>query len=124
MSYTKITDSVFWAAKTLFKGGASNKEVCDYLKLSSYTVNFIKKAETPEEYRNMVFAAHNPKPKKAESEIQTPAQIIEHRQSVTIQATHYMETELRAHTEILKCISAKLANMMENMEKIQEAWSK
>ena len=124
MAYTKVTDSVFWAAKTLFKGGASNKEIGEYLKLSPCTVKWIKKAETPEEYRNIIAAAHIPKSKKAEPEIQNPAQIIEHRQSVTVQATHYMETELRAHTEILKCISAKLAHMMEIMEKMQEAWSK
>lgn len=50
----------------------------------------------------------SPKPRKAEAPT-APSY------TVTVQASHYMETELRTHTEILKSISAKLAYIVEEL---------
>ena len=48
--------------------------------------------------------------------------VVEHHQTVTVQATHYMETELRTQTELLKTISNKLAYILETLDLIKEAW--
>ena len=52
----KITKSAFNCAKMLLKGGATNKEVAEFLQISDETVRRIKKAETYEEYLNISYA--------------------------------------------------------------------
>ena len=52
--------------------------------------------------------------KKAEEE-KKPQQVVEHRTSVTVQATHYMETKLDKCIELLTCISAKLAAIIDDL---------
>lgn len=42
-------------------------------------------------------------------------QVIEHRQSVTIQATHYMHELLKEQNDLLKGISAKLAFIVDEL---------
>lgn len=120
----KVTESLFKAAKTLIKGGATNKEVAEYLCISPWTVNEIKKSEDYTEYRNNVHARYAESKKKPAQIQENIPNIVEHRQSVTIQANHYVEMELKKHTEILTLISNKIADIMENVEKMTEAWGK
>ena len=121
----KVTENLFKAAKTLIKGGATNKEVAEYLCISAWTVNEIKKSEDYIEYKNNVCARYSGSKKEQKQQIQeNPVSIVEHKQSVTIQANHYVEMELKKQTEILTLLSNKLTYIMENVEKMMEVWSK
>ena len=101
------------------------------MECSQGTIGRIKAAETYQEYLNQMAAeqrAYKAKKKlaavAAAAEVakkigavpasdlpaaQEPTQIVEHRQSVTVQATHYMEQQLKQMNETLKLISNKLA---------------
>lgn len=50
-----------------------------------------------------------------------PKQVVEYKQSVTIQATHYMENELKKQTELLTIISKKLAAIIDDLYGVKEA---
>ena len=51
-NYNRITESKFKAVKTLLKGGASVREIMEYLQVSEPVVYGIKKVDTFEEYVN------------------------------------------------------------------------
>ena len=44
-----------------------------------------------------------------------PTQVIEHRQTVTVQATHYMMQEMKRTNELLELISRKMAFIVESL---------
>ena len=52
-NWNKVTESKFKAVKMLLKGGASVREVVEYLQVSESVVYGIKKVETYEEYVNV-----------------------------------------------------------------------
>ena len=134
MGKLRVTQGIFNAVKTLQKGGATNKECADYMHISSATVSMIRNSEDYTEYKNKMVelsASHREK-RKMESDAngkgiaqpknvdQIPTgegKIVEHRQTVTIQATHYMEQELRKTNELLTQISAKLAFFVDELTK-------
>ena len=127
----KITRGIFDAAKILIGNGATNGEVEKYLKISRDVVTMFRQSETYEDYQALMFersqrqkrvAAMKAKENKLEKAKETAAQVgavpavklvepqvVEHRQTVQITATHYMTEELREIKEILKSISGKLA---------------
>lgn len=106
-NYNKITQTKFDAVKMLQKGGASVKEISKYLDLSEGTVYYIRQAESLEEYQAIIESKRNPP--KPQSE---PPQV---RQTVTIQATHYMQEEMRKTNELLTLISNKLAYIVDEL---------
>ena len=122
---TPVTEKVFKAAKILLESGASNKEVAEYLDISATTVSRIRNAETYEEYKNILnawqraraaaFREKNAKNEEKANYASPQAQVVEHRQSVTIQATHYMMTEMQKTNELLTAISAKLAFIVDEL---------
>lgn len=120
----KVTQRVFDAAKILFEGGAKGAEVSKYLKISMPTAYMIKNAETYDEYKAVAYEKSAKKTAEAKNEQPTPekkkevqpaTQVVEHRQSVTIQATHFMETKLDKCIELLTCISAKLGAIIDDL---------
>ena len=120
----QITDTKFNAVKVMLKGGASVKEAAQYLQLGEATVYRIKAAETFAEYKQELaaLAAKATAAKKAKAgeptnkEEDKPHEVVkEIRQSVTIQATHYMEEQLRKTNELLQQISAKLAYIVNDL---------
>lgn len=139
MAYQKkVTQSKFNAVKTLLKGGATVREVMEYLELSDNTVYMIRSAETLAEYENMIaekvlrekqraakakqeaaakVAAEVGAMPAAKLEQQTPSapQVIEHRQTVTVQATWAMTQEMQKTNELLKLISNKLAFIVDEL---------
>ena len=139
MAFTKkVTKKIFEAVKILLESGTPVKEICKYLKLSDATVYVLKSCEKYEDYEQYVAekiaksnAARSIKMKKAkeaanteeapapqvEAKVEPPVQVVEHRQTVTIQATHYMMEEMKKQNETLALVSNKLAYMMEGMEK-------
>ena len=135
MVNTRVTKSLFDAAKLLLENGALNVEVAKYLKISKDVVGFIKKAETYEEYQTIMYeyslkqrtrvakrAIEAKKqeelkaepPKVVEPQAETK-QIVEYRQNVTVQATHYMQKELEKTNELLTIISNKLAFIVSDL---------
>lgn len=138
-NWNKLTARQFSAIKMLLKGGATQVEAADYMQVSSNTVYWVGKAETYEDYLHNVaerqlerkqVAAIKAKQEKAQKAKEVaekvgavPAsqlakqipQVVEHKQTVQITATHYMTEELREIKEVLKCISNKLAFIVNDL---------
>ena len=120
-NWNQLTESKFKAIKTLLKGGATQKEAAEYMKVSANTAFWVNKAETFEEYVQINASRHLEKrqvaaikAKKANKETTAP-QVVEYRQNVTIQATHYMMQKLDETNALLKQISNKLACIVEDL---------
>ena len=119
----KVDQKLFDAVKILRTNGATIAETAKYMKISDATVKMITAAETYEEYRNMITATVLKKKeqraaKKAENKPEEPQQIVqvvEHRQSVQIQATEYMMRELKQTNEYLRIISNKMAAIIDDL---------
>lgn len=120
-----MTNQQFITVKTLQEAGSSSQEIATYLKLGHKAVCVAYRSETYDEYKNECTAiAMRAKAKKKEEPVEAktkqpeePAQpkIVEHRQTITIQATHYMMEEMKDMKELLKVISAKLAFIVEDL---------
>lgn len=122
LNSTKITKGIFDAAKLLIENGANNTEISKYLKVSADVVAMIRKSETYEEYQHFMYEYSQKlknraiKSKETETKTDKPDEVIkEIRQTVTIQATHYMEEQLRKTNELLTGISAKLAAIIDDL---------
>jgi hypothetical protein len=128
-NWNKLTEGQFKAIKTLLRGGATQKEAAEYMQVSTNTAFWVAKAETFEEYQHMNAERHLEhkrvaaiKAKEAEKTAAqaTPAQpaapqVVEYRQNVTIQATHYMMQKLEETNSLLKLISNKLAFIVDEL---------
>lgn len=128
-----LTQNEFITIKTLQNSGASNQEIAIFMKLTPQKVGIATRSETYEEYKNNCYvvskraieAKKNKGAKKAvpdevkapepEKPADPPVQVVEHRQSVTIQATHYMQQTLNEQLQMLKLISAKLALIVDDL---------
>ena len=119
---SKVTESIFNAVKTLLKGGATVKECAGYMGLSAGTINVIKASETFEEYKSNMFfrsrACHGEKKQEQKPE-QKPehVQTVEHKQTVVVQASHFMLEEQKKTNELLTLISNKLAFIVDELTK-------
>jgi putative NIF3 family GTP cyclohydrolase 1 type 2 len=135
----KMTESKFKAIKILLAGGATYKETAESMGVSTVVVGYCKHSETFEEYRHKIYMTSGgyrkkmaaekkalaekleqkkQEQEKAELEIQaSEPNVVEHRQTVTIQATHYMMEEMKKTNELLKLISSKLAFIVDELTK-------
>ena len=119
---TKVDEKKFNCVKILLESNTPWKEIMDYMEISNTTLGRIRQASTFEEYKQIQIAAaisYKQKEKKEEPKEQPKevVQVVEHRQSVQIQATHYMQEQMREMNEYLKLISAKLAFIVEELTK-------
>lgn len=124
-NWNKLTAGQFKAIKTLLRGCATQKEAAEYMQVSSTTAFYVEKAESFEEYmqiqaerelKRKQVAATKAKGEPKEITPQTPAtQVIEHRQTVTVQATWAMMQEMQKTNELLKLISNKLAFIVDEL---------
>ena len=57
----------------------------------------------------------SPELQAPQSQSPQPTQVIEHRQTVTVQATHYMMQEMKKTNELLELISRKLAFIVDQL---------
>lgn len=141
---TKMTERIFRAVKIMTAGGGTVAEIANYFNISVTTVSRVRAAETFEEYRNMLAAMHasekKPAPPKMPEPVDaaaaeslpvnakvpaaenlpapakgTPNQVVEYRQTVTVQATHYMMQEMRKTNELLDLISRKLTFIVDQL---------
>lgn len=131
-----ITAEIFACVKILISNGATRSEAAKYMKIGLATVDRIISAETYEEYKNILAAMNakyhetyrekrlakkeepvqEEKPEPVKEEKQEPApQVVEHRQSVTVQTTYYVNQKLDKIEEVLKSISAKLACIIDDL---------
>ena len=138
MAYQKVTENKFKAIKILLNSGATYAEISESFGVSDYVTRFVKTSETFEEYKHKMYinssgyrkkVAAEQKKKEAEEKAaaekaeqegkkaysEPEVQVVEHRQSVQIQATHFMMEELREMKELLKGISNKLAYIVEEL---------
>jgi len=132
----KVDERLWWAVKTLIKGGSLLKDAADYFGISVNTVGRINQSESYEEYKNIIAAnkaayyqkkSRLPeKPVEESKEVRVeaiepvekpsePEKIIEHRQVVQVQASHYMLTEQQKTNELLQLISNKLAFIVDEL---------
>lgn len=119
---TPITLNIFKAVKILLNSGSTQKEVAAYMSISEASVQKINKAEDFDDYKRIVNAWQWAK-KKAAQEKATEApvteapvtQVVEHRQSITIQATHFMMEEMKKTNELLTLISNKLGFIVDDL---------
>lgn len=123
-NWDKMTESKYRAVKILLKGGASVKESAEFMELSTGTVYLINNTENFADYtqaraeRDMnrkKAAAIKAKEKEQEKKEEPAAQVIEHRQTVTVQATWQMTQEMQKTNELLKQISNKLAYIVDEL---------
>lgn len=122
---TKVNEGIFNAVKILLEKGGTLKEVASYMGLSTFTVGIIRDSENLSEYKNTLIARNNAiraKQKKPETKEQPKdepkeqaTQVVEHRQVVTVQATHYMMQEMQKTNELLTLISRKLAFIVDEL---------
>jgi hypothetical protein len=128
-NWNKLTERQFNAIKSLLKGGASQKEAAEYMQVSPNTAYWVDKAENFEEYLQIkaekqlsnkrriaaIKAQEKAQEKPEEKQEEKPHEIKEIRQTVTIQATHYMTEEMRKTNELLTLISRKLAFIVDEL---------
>ena len=136
----KITPRLFDAAKVLQESGCTRQEIADHLKISKNVANMIWNAETYDDYKAAMYERSQTKRKaieakkkaaekaasevgavpavelvKQEKPVQAPVQVVEHRQSVQITATHYMETKIDILIEQMKLVNAKLGAIIDDL---------
>ena len=116
---TKITENIYNAVKLILKGGSSTKEAAQVMGISTNSVLRIEKAASYADYLETAYQNGSARYKKPEPEPAKPeapaVQVVEHRQNVTIQATHYMQKELEKTNELLTLISSKLACIIDDL---------
>ena len=133
-----VTAELFACIKILIEGGATYKEVAKYTGVSVTTVGRVNAAQNFTEYQNMLAAMrleykkkyqedynrsrreetkkkNQPAPEPEEKQEEAPVQVVEHRQTVTVVANHYMMEELKAQTEYLKLIKNVITVIAEEL---------
>ena len=129
---TKLNEKTFRAVKLMTAGGANIAEIAECFAISSSTVSRIRTSESYEDYCSLRAAEYDQrkqeraeKARKAAEQVTPGAapqtfaapqpQVVEHRQTVTIQATHYMMQEMKKTNELLELISRKLAFIVDQL---------
>lgn len=132
-----VDQKMFDCVKILLQSKTPRAEIEKYTGLGHTAIYRISVSETFQDYKNLLAAIaleyREKKAKKAaekaaaekkpepvpepepEKPAEQPTQVIEHRQTVTVQATYYVSQKLDAMTELLKTISAKLACIIDDL---------
>ena len=136
----KVTENKFKAIKILLQSGAKYQEISETMEVSKVVIGIVKNAETYEEYKHKMYLTSGAYRKKMAAEAKAKEEekiraekeaeqktaekekakgegvsVVEHRQTVTIQATHYMMEEMKKTNELLTAISSKLAFIVESL---------
>jgi len=137
----KVTEKKFKAIKILLESGETYENIAESMGVSKRVVGVVRSSETFEEYRHKIYLSSPTYRKKRDAalkaeqerkereaaekvnEEQPPApeekkpepQVVEHRQVVTVQATHYMMEEMKKTNELLTLISNKLAFIVDEL---------
>lgn len=94
-------------------GGASDQTIMKSQGINENTLGKVKKSNGDwDKYREL----HSEMIRNATKPGRPPSvQVVEHRQSIVVQANHYMMEELKKQTETLKLISNKLAFIVDEL---------
>ena len=114
-NWNRLTENQFSAIKTLLKGGASQAEAAQYMKVSPNTAFWVNKAETFEEYTNMMAERHLSRKQAHKPE---PALQDDKQKGGTLSANYQMNRVielLKAQNDLLTQISNKLAFIVEQL---------
>ena len=127
----KVVDAKMYSCvKALLKSGAPYGEIKEYFGISDSTIGRISSADTFQEYKqgmaeaalrwskNRVEKENKKEAKQIEMQLkpeQPAAQVVEHKQTVVVQATHYMMEEMKKTNELLTLLNAKLALIVEEL---------
>lgn len=120
---SKVTQQIFDTVKTLLNSDVPVSQISDMLKLSNCVVYGIKRADDIQAYKRYLAESKTRsrekiKRKESKKEKLPPEhapQVVENRQTVTVQATHYMMEEMKKTNELLATISSKLAYIVEDL---------
>lgn len=143
--YNKMTETKYNAIKLILEGGASYAEAAKYMQVSEATVGRVKSSESFEEYNAMMAAqtlawkkqraaikakekaAAEKAAKAAEKPQDTPAAVPqvapqitpavpqEVKHTVQVQATRFMEEQMKKQTELLTIICNKLGVIIDDL---------
>lgn len=143
--YNKMTETKYNAIKLILEGGASYAEAAKYMQVSEATVGRVKSSESFEEYNAMMAAQTlawkkqraairakekaaaeqaakaAEKPQDAPAAVPqvapqiTPAVPQEVKHTVQVQATRFMEEQMRKQTELLTIICNKLGAIIDDL---------
>ena len=117
-----LTKERYEAIICMLRGGATDEVIKTSMGINDTTLTRVKKSNGSwEEYRRL-HGEHMQNVAQKKVKKDPEPQIVETRQSVTIVANQYMAEQLKKQTELLTLISNKLANIMENIEIVKEAW--
>lgn len=128
----QITQELFNCVKIMSNSGATIEEIVKYFNVSAATISRIRASETLAEYKQMIAAMHAEQKKQKQVEKaamaaqmkpqqpekkpeEPPTQIIEHRQTISMVANHYMMEELKTQTEYMKLIKNVLTAIAEEL---------
>lgn len=124
-----ITYAKYNAIKILLAGGASIEEVCTTLLVTKETVYLVQKVQSYNDYKSECSSIkflgrkkkEQEKARKADAEkTEHPAQIVEHRQSVTVQTTHFVETKIDKMIEMLTLLNNKLGFIVDELAGVKK----
>lgn len=111
-----IDEKKFNCVKIMLKAKTPYKEIGEYLGVSPATIGRITGAESFQEYKQMLQAQKTQKKKTEQMEMQLkPEQPAEHKQTIIVQASHYMMEEQKKTNELLTLLNAKLAFIVEEL---------
>lgn len=104
----KVDKTVFDAVKAMTTGGATISDCGKFTGLAHATISRIRAVESFAQYLQTPVR----KNKKAVAE---QPEAVEHRQTVIVQASHYMLKEQQKTNELLTAISNKLAFIVDEL---------
>lgn len=119
-----LTNAQFLTIKTLQEAGSTKQEIAKYLKMTTAKVSVAYRSDNYDDYKNeCAVIALRSKERKTEQENRNrqeenknnAVQVVEHRQTVEIQATHYLTQELREMKTLLKQLNVKIAYIVEDL---------
>ena len=129
MRQGKVTLELFNAVKICLATGNTISETARFMNMSKAVVGLIAKSETIEEYKQEMFIRsrkchakmdakakeEKAKEEEAAKEAEPKEVITEIKNTVTVQATKYMEDRIGEAVDLLKGISAKLAVIIDDL---------
>jgi len=124
----KVNRDRFNVIKMLLNSGCPKSEAAKYMKVSEWVIRQVAKLESYEEYeqmlaeRNLAYQkkaaanrANKEKDKQKEVAEEPVVQQCDSRQTIVVQASHYMLEEQKKTNELLTSISNKLAFIVEEL---------
>ena len=108
----------------LSTGVFKNKQIAEIMGVSESTISRCSVTENFDDYINYKKKRverhkelHPGKEQKPEEERKEPKEIVEHRQTIVVQASHYMLEEQKKTNELLTLISNKLSFIVDELTK-------